>query len=109
MSYRRDNYWAFVIHRISGVLLTLFLPLHFYVLGLAVQADAFDRFVRWTENPLLKTAELGLVLLLSAHFTGGLRILLLEFAPWRDGQKTILAVAGGAAIAFGLAYGLALL
>ncbi|MDH4294398.1 MAG: succinate dehydrogenase, partial [Betaproteobacteria bacterium] len=23
-------YWAFIVHRVSGVLLTLFLPLHFW-------------------------------------------------------------------------------
>ncbi len=109
MNYRRDNYWAFVVHRVSGILLTVFLPFHFYVLSLAVQTDAFDRFVHWTEQPLVKVAEIALVLLLAAHFTGGLRVLLLEFVPWREGQKTILAVAGGAAMAFGLAYGLALL
>ena len=109
MNYRRDNYWAFVVHRVSGILLTLFLPFHFYVLSLAVQADAFDRFVRWTDQPLVKAAEIALVLLLAAHFTGGLRVLVLEFVPWRESQKTFLAVASGAAMAFGLAYGLALL
>ena len=25
------GYWAFVVHRISGIALTLFLPLHFFV------------------------------------------------------------------------------
>ena len=35
------------------------------------------------------------VLLLAAHLTGGLRLLALEFLPWRDWQKTLLAIAAG--------------
>jgi fumarate reductase subunit D len=72
-------YWAFVVHRASGVLLALFLP-------------------------LVKFAETALVLLLAAHMTGGLRLLAMEFLPWREGHKSLLAVAAGFAVAAGLAF-----
>jgi len=109
-THRHSHYWAFVLHRWSGLLLALFLPFHFYVLGLALQGEAaLDQFLRWTEQPWLKITEVILVLLLAAHFTGGLRILLLEFMPWRDYQKAILSVAGGVALAFAIAFALALL
>ena len=66
--------------------------------------------LRWTEQPLVKFAEIVLVLLLAAHLTGGLRLLALEFLPWRDWQKkkSLLAFAAGAALAAGLAFALAL-
>ncbi len=41
MNRRLDNhpaYWAFVLHRFSGLVLALFLPAHFYVLALAIEA-----------------------------------------------------------------------
>ena len=77
------NYWAFVLHRISGLALLLFLPAHFYVLALAVeQAATLDMFLSWTEAPLVKFLETGLVVLLAAHMTGGLRILAIEFLAW---------------------------
>ena len=96
-------YWAFVVHRASGVLLALFLPLHFWALGLALHGEAkIDAFLRWTDQPLVKFCETVLVLLLAAHMTGGLRLLALEFLAWRDWQLSLLATAAGVALMAGL-------
>jgi len=98
-------YWAFVVHRVSGVALALFLPLHFWALAQALQGEArLESFLRWTDQPLVKVAETGLVLLLAAHMTGGMRLLMLEFMHWRDWQKSLLATAAGVTIAIGLAF-----
>ena len=103
------GHWAFLVHRISGVLLTLFLPGHFVALGAALEgAAAFDAFLAWTEMPIVKFAEWGIVLLLAAHLTGGLRILALEFLPWRNWHKTLAALAAGVSLAASLAFALAL-
>lgn len=73
------SYLAFLGHRVSGLLLALFLPVHFLVLGLALSgADSLNRFIKFTELPWVKAAEWGLVVLLSLHFLFGLRILILE-------------------------------
>jgi fumarate reductase subunit D len=98
-------YWAFAVHRASGVLLALFLPLHFWALGQALQGEAaLDSFLRWSEQPLVKFAETALVLLLAAHLAGGLRLLALEFLAWRDWQKGLLAAAAGVTLAAGLLF-----
>ena len=98
-------YWAFIIHRVSGVTLALFLPLHFWALGEALQGAArLDSFLRWTEQPLVKAAEVGLIVLLAAHMTGGVRLLMLELLPWRNWQKSLLAAATGLSIAIGLVF-----
>jgi fumarate reductase subunit D len=98
-------YWAFIVHRVSGLLLTLFLPLHFWALGQALQGAAgLDRFLEWTQNPLLKFAETGLVLLLAAHMAGGVRLLMIEFLDWREWQKTLLAAAAGVSLVAALAF-----
>lgn len=86
--------FAYMIHRISGLLLALFLPAHFYVLGLALSGKVqLDNFLSWTDHPLVKSSELALVFLLAVHFFGGLRLLALEFLPWRPKQKQYAATA----------------
>ncbi len=98
-------YWAFIVHRLSGLALTLFLPVHFWALGQALHgAERLDGFLRWTEHPLMKFAETALVLLLAAHLAGGVRLLMVEFLAWRDWQKSLLAAAAGATLAAGLAF-----
>jgi fumarate reductase subunit D len=98
-------YWAFLVHRFSGLALTLFLPLHFWALGQALAGEArLDGFLRWAEHPLVKFAETALVLLLAAHLAGGVRLLMLEFLAWRDWQRSLLAIAAGVSLAAGLAF-----
>ena len=96
---------AFAVHRISGLLLALFLPLHFWALSQAIRGEAaLDGFLRWTANPLVKFAETLLVILLAAHLAGGLRVLVLELLGWRSSQKTMVAASAGIALAVGLLF-----
>ena len=97
---RHPTYVAFVVHRVSGLLLTLFLPLHFWSLGQAITSEAsLEGFLRWTDNAFFKFAEWGLVVLLSLHLAGGLRVMALEFLGWRARQKDMVAATAGIALA----------
>lgn len=99
------TYLAFVVHRISGLLLALFLPLHFWALGTAIAGEArLEGFLRWTENPLAKAAETALVALLAAHLAGGLRVMALEFLGWRQRQKDMVALSAGVSLLVGLLF-----
>lgn len=90
------SYLAFVLHRLSGLALALFLPFHFLVLGLAIEGEArLDAMLRWTEQPLVKFAEWGLVVLFALHMMLGLRVMLLEWAPWSGGLRLGWVIAGG--------------
>lgn len=93
--HRNQALWyAYILHRISGVALALFLPVHFYVLALALKDPAtLDGLLHWTQSPAIKLAEFGLVFLLAVHLFGGLRLLALEFLPWSPRQKTFAATA----------------
>jgi len=97
--------WVALVHRVSGIALALFLPAHFWVLGQGLEMDGF---LKWTEQPLVRAAEWGLVVLLAAHLGGGLRVLALEFLPWRDWQKSLAAGAAALTLGCGLALALAL-
>ena len=102
---QHSSYWAFVVHRVSGIALALFLPFHFWALGNALQLEGF---LEWTQQPLVKLGEWLIVVALAAHLGGGLRVLALEFLPWRDWQKSLAAAAAAFALAVGLAFALAL-
>jgi fumarate reductase subunit D len=97
--------WVAHVHRLSGVALAVFLPLHFWALGNALQLDSF---LAWTEQPLVKAGEWAIVVALAAHLGGGLRVLAIEFLDWHEWQKSLAAVAAAATLAAGLALALAL-
>lgn len=85
---------AFILHRLSGLGLAIFLPLHFWVLALALNhAAQLDGFLALTDMVLFKIAEFGLVFLLAVHMFGGLRLMALEWLPWSGQQKTLAAAA----------------
>jgi len=89
--HRGSVLWlAAMIHRLSGLALAIFLPIHFFVLGLSFHGGAkLDEFLRWSDQPLVKFAEGGLVFLLTIHLLGGLRVLVIENFDWHDGQKRL--------------------
>lgn len=91
--------WAALGHRLSGLALALFLPFHFLALGLALDGTArLDGFLLWSEQPLVKFAEWGLVALVTLHLAFGLRVLAIEFLPWRGPLNGALGLGAGAAL-----------
>lgn len=102
-------YWAFLMHRLSGLGLAAFLPLHFWALGQALHgAAALDGFLRFADQGLFKFAEWGLVVLLALHLMGGVRLLLIEFGSASGLRKNWIAGAAGFAAATGMAFALSL-
>ncbi len=98
------------MHRLSGLALAVFLPMHFWALGLALRGDAaLEGFLRFSDRPLFKLAEWGLVVLLALHMMGGVRLLLIEFTRWSGLRKNWIAGAAGFAALVGMAFALALL
>jgi fumarate reductase subunit D len=105
---RHAGWWAFAVHRGSGIALTLFLPLHFWVLAQALTGTAaLDSVLQWSAQPAVEASEAGLVLLLATHMTGGIRLLAIEFGGWRASwQPAAIALAGGAATLCALVFAL---
>jgi fumarate reductase subunit D len=102
---KAGGYWVAMVHRVSGIALALFLPLHFWTLGDALQLESA---IAWTRQPLVLAGEWLIVVALAAHLGGGLRVLALEFLPWRDWQKSLAAAAAALALGVGLVFALAL-
>jgi len=104
--YRREPLWrAAMIHRLSGLALALFLPLHFLALALALDGEArLDGALRWTDLAVFKLAETILVGLLAVHLLGGVRLLIVENLTWRPRQKEMAFAAIAAAVVIAAAF-----
>lgn len=100
IKHRHSALWlAAIVHRLSGLALAIFLPLHFLALGLALNGEEkLAGFLRWSDQPLVKFAESGLVFLLTVHLLGGLRVLVIENFDWRDGQKQLATIAAAVSV-----------
>jgi fumarate reductase subunit D len=109
-AHAHPAWWAFLLHRLSGLALALFLPVHFWALSQALHgAAALDGFLRLADQALFKFGEWGLVVLLALHMMGGVRLLLIEFGSASGLRKNWIAGAAGFSVATGLAFALSLL
>lgn len=92
-------WFAYIVHRLSGIGLAIFLPFHFWVLALAMtDPNQLDNFLLTTQIGIMKVAEFMLVFLLAIHMFGGLRLMAMEWLPWSPSQKSLAA--GAAAVSF---------
>jgi succinate dehydrogenase / fumarate reductase, cytochrome b subunit len=78
----KSGQWAFVGHRVSGVLVFFFLLLHIVDVSL-INADAelYDEVHDLYGNVLLRVFEVGLLFALLFHSLNGIRIVLVDFFP----------------------------
>lgn len=73
--------WAFVLHRITGVLFTGYLLTHILVMSTLARGEAqFNALMRFLASPLFKLGEVGLLALILFHMLNGIRILLFDWA-----------------------------
>lgn len=101
--------YAALAHRLSGLALAAFLPLHFWALGTSLAGEAgLDATIAWTASTLVKFAEWGLVVLLALHLGLGARVLALEFLPWYGAQRALTAGALALAVATGVVFAVVL-
>ncbi|WP_431712120.1 succinate dehydrogenase, cytochrome b556 subunit [Glutamicibacter uratoxydans] len=78
--------WSWVGHRITGVVIFLFLLVHVLDTALVrVDASAYDAVIATYKNPLMAIGETGLVAAILFHAFNGLRLILVDF--WKQGTK----------------------
>ena len=82
----REGMWSWVAHRISGVLIFLFLFAHVLDTALVrVSPEAYNEVMEAYKNPVVGVAEAGLVAAVIFHALNGLRIIAVDF--WAKGPK----------------------
>jgi fumarate reductase subunit D len=104
-SHKQKGFVAALFHRLSGLALAIFLPVHFLTLATALRgADALDAFLAATNHPAVKASELALVVALATHMTLGLRVLAIEFLDFRERSLAPLTACAVIAIGTGLLF-----
>ncbi len=89
---------AWLVHRITGVILTFYLIAHIFVLSHLKNPSAYDQLMNFMKNPILKIGELLLFAAVLIHVFAGIRITLLEAGLSTKIQKP-LAYLGVVAVA----------
>lgn len=103
--HRRPGFVAAILHRLSGVALSIFLPMHFIALGTALSgAGALDSFLGLTHHWFVRVAEWGLVTALAMHMALGLRVLALEWIALRERSAIVVSSCLAGSLAVGLLF-----
>lgn len=104
-SHQQPGFLAALLHRLAGIALAIFLPVHFWALSAALNgADFLDKFFKVTNTPLIKFAEGGIVVALTLHMALGLRVLAIEFLPMHERTRVAISICLAAGFAVGLAF-----
>ncbi len=99
------SYFAYVGHRLSGLLLAFFIPLHFLMLSQSLRgAQGLEKSLALTDFWVFKFGEWVLVILLAIHLAGGIRLLMIEFGSWKGLRKGWIQLSILFAIACGLLF-----
>ncbi len=81
ISYRwHEGFVAWLLHRITGLLLILYLFAHEWVIATLQNPSSFNSTMAVLENPILKLVEIGLWAVAAYHAINGLRVVLVNFA-----------------------------
>ena len=82
----REGMWAWVGHRVTGVLIFFFLFAHVLDTALVrVSPDAYDRIIDTYKTPVVNLMEVGLVGAVLYHALNGLRVMAIDF--WEQGTR----------------------
>jgi len=82
----KQGMWSWVAHRITGVVIFLFLLVHVLDTALVrVSPEAYDAVIGTYKNWYMALGESGLVAAVIYHAFNGIRIVLVDF--WKKGTK----------------------
>ncbi len=93
--------WSWVLHRITGLGVVLFLTLHVIDTSWAVfYPQLYVEAIATYQTPLFTIGEFGLVACVIYHALNGLRIIIIDYKPvwWKYQQRAAMYVLGGTAI-----------
>jgi fumarate reductase subunit D len=101
----KPGFLAAMLHRLSGIALAIFLPMHFVALGMALGgADSFQSFIGVTHNAFVLIAEWGLVTALGLHMALGVRVLAMEFFAVRARGAVVVSACVAGSVTVGLLF-----
>lgn len=107
--YRSNGFIAFVLRRLTGVALVIYLLLHMWVIGgINSGADTFNERMEFLGKPVFRVLEIGLLAAVVYHGIDGIRLILVHYLNVTEYHKSLfyaaivvsalLVIAGGVPI-----------
>jgi len=104
--YKTTGFISFVLRRFTGVALVIYLFIHMWVIGSAIQGpEVFDARLNTVQTPFFKLAEIALLAAVVYHAFDGIRLLIVHYFKVTEYRKSmfyavfaisaILTIAGG--------------
>ena len=90
--WKATGMWAWLLFRISGVILALYLLTHIIIISTARWASGgstFNSLMKMFDNSALVVLDLALVVAVLYHALNGVRIILMDFGIGIDRHKII--------------------
>ena len=99
----REGQWAFILHRVTGLAILLYLLIHVAELGAAMWGPKYSNAIlNFFHVPLFRLALLGVIAAVLYHALNGLRLILMDFTSW--GVKHQAKIWYAAMIVFAVIY-----
>jgi succinate dehydrogenase / fumarate reductase cytochrome b subunit len=78
----REGMWSWMLHRLTGIGVLLFLLIHILDTALIMLGpDKYNRVIAIYQNPLFRVSEVGLFAAVLYHALNGVRIVIMDFSP----------------------------
>jgi succinate dehydrogenase / fumarate reductase cytochrome b subunit len=103
--WKGTGMWAWLLHRISGLVLVVYLLAHIGVIsqGRLQGQQGFDNLFKTLESPLFILLDVALVAAVIYHGFNGIRIVLMDVGVGIRSHKSVYyAVMGAAIVALGM-------
>ena len=81
--------WAWILHRVTGVIIALYGVAHLSIISTSRNEDTFDRLMDFFHKPYLLALELVLLAAILYHILNGFRVLLFDFGIGVRHQKAL--------------------
>jgi succinate dehydrogenase / fumarate reductase cytochrome b subunit len=94
----RTGMFAWMMHRLTGVGLVVYLIVHVWGLKSLSDPAAFNALIAKYHAPIYKIGEFGLLVAVVYHAINGLRIVLIDFLGWSPKQKKLFWTLGAVAL-----------
>lgn len=89
--YRSTGFISFLLRRVTGVALVLYLFVHMWVIGSVNSGPAvFDARLAMIQTPIFKLAEIALLAAVAYHGFDGVRLLIVHYLDVTEYRKSLL-------------------
>jgi len=90
----RTGMFAWMMHRLTGVGLVVYLIIHIWGLKSLSDPETFNALIAKYHSPIFKVGEFALLVAVAYHAMNGLRIVLIDLLGWSPKQKKLFVTLG---------------